>query len=694
MPTSSPTLRLPPTGFSFSRLAPLPASILFAVRTSLTALLALHIAFAAGLERPAWAMVTVFILSQPISGGVIAKSLYRACGTLVGALFTVLMVPALVSMPGLLILAFSLWMGLCLYLAVRDRSPRAYAFTLAGYTSAIIGFGDLDTPYHVFDTALSRIEEIGVGLTCATLASALLLPQTAQAAALARLDTWLRTADAHLDRLLAQDNDRNGFDRKSIARDERKLAAEIAALHGLMIFVSYEPAASKAMRETLRQVFDRMLILLEAMAEVRDRLIVLRADGGLDPALAALSSQVARWLQTMPGRDSADGRSLALALDAYTPSASDPIGPTSLNLAVRMREIVDLETDFAILWQALAEDVPVAEGDLLVAAPRSNRALPAIDFSYALRTAAALVLGLWLIGAFWIFSAWPAGAQAMTMVSIITCVTAAQQDQVQATLGFVRDTLIAMVGVFIYQFALLPLATDFLQGALLVLPALLTIGLMVGTPAWNAQGVRVAITFTALLGLENIFSTDLSAFLNNNLAVLIGMGVVAAMSSLLRPRSPREAAARLLRAGWSDVSAMATASEGTARDGLMRRMVDRLGLMAPVKDPSHADEAEAAFAAAFAARAVLDLSRVAPHLGEADRARIEAMLGDVKTYYRQLATRAHADEAPLLSRLDGLRASSPPSPGSAERETLVALVTLRRGVSLGAQTLRAARESA
>ncbi len=694
MPTSSQTLRLPPTGFSFSRLAPLPASVLFAVRTSLTALLALHIAFAAGLERPAWAMVTVFILSQPIAGGVIAKSLYRACGTLVGALFTVLMVPALVDTPALLILAFSLWMGLCLYLAVRDRSPRAYAFTLAGYTSAIIGFGDLDAPYEVFYTALSRIEEIGVGLICATLASALLLPQTAEAAALARLGAWLRTADAHLARLLAQQGDRQDLDRKAIARDERKLAAEIAALHGLMIFVSYEPSAPRAVRECLRQVFDRVLILLEAMAEVRDRLVSLRADGGLDPTLSELAARMAEGLQGLPTSPAAGGPELERQLDTYAPAATDPNGVIALNLAARLREILDLRADFSTLWQALADQKGVAEAELRVRAPRSNRALPAIDFSYALRTAAALVLGLWLIGAFWIFSAWPAGAQAMTMVSIITCVTAAQQDQVQATLGFVRDTLIAMAGVFVYQFALIPLASDFFQLSLLVLPALLTIGMMVATPEWNAQGVRVAITFTALLGLENIFSTDLAAFLNNNLAVVIGMAVVAAMSSLLRPRAPGEAAARLLRAGWRDIAAMAIAPDGPAREGLMRRMVDRLGLMAPVKDPHRTDAAEAAFAAAFSARAVLDLAGLAPRLEGTDRSRIEGLLKDVGAYYRQLAARGEASETALLCALDGLRPTFLPAPGSAEREAVVALVTLRAGLKLGAETLRAARGDA
>src|SRR5262249_18826756 len=59
----------------------------FAVKTFAASLLALYIAFWAGLDDPRWAFLTVFIVSQPDSGLVLAKSFYRILGTIAGPLF-------------------------------------------------------------------------------------------------------------------------------------------------------------------------------------------------------------------------------------------------------------------------------------------------------------------------------------------------------------------------------------------------------------------------------------------------------------------------------------------------------------------------------------------------------------------------------------------------------------------------------
>jgi len=49
-------------------------------------LLALYIAFWAGLDEPRWSFLTVFVVSQPDSGLVLAKSFYRMLGTIAGCL--------------------------------------------------------------------------------------------------------------------------------------------------------------------------------------------------------------------------------------------------------------------------------------------------------------------------------------------------------------------------------------------------------------------------------------------------------------------------------------------------------------------------------------------------------------------------------------------------------------------------------
>jgi len=64
----------------------------FAVKTFAAALLALYIAFWAGLDDPRWSFLTVFIVSQPDSGLVLAKSFYRILGTIAGLLVSIALV--------------------------------------------------------------------------------------------------------------------------------------------------------------------------------------------------------------------------------------------------------------------------------------------------------------------------------------------------------------------------------------------------------------------------------------------------------------------------------------------------------------------------------------------------------------------------------------------------------------------------
>src|SRR5262252_184267 len=143
-----------------------PHNFSFALANTAAVLGALYIAFALDLERPYWAMFTVFIIAKPISGAVRSKAVYRFLGTLVGAGMALLLVPPLVQAPVLLCLAISGWVGVCLYISLLDRTPRSYVFMLAGYTAAIVGFSVVGKPEGIFDTAVARLEEISLGIIC------------------------------------------------------------------------------------------------------------------------------------------------------------------------------------------------------------------------------------------------------------------------------------------------------------------------------------------------------------------------------------------------------------------------------------------------------------------------------------------------------------------------------------------------
>lgn len=67
-------------------------------------------------------------------------------GTLLAGAATLVMLPNLVETPLLLSAAMALWLSACLFLALLNRGPRGYAFLLAGYTTAFIGFPAVTAP--------------------------------------------------------------------------------------------------------------------------------------------------------------------------------------------------------------------------------------------------------------------------------------------------------------------------------------------------------------------------------------------------------------------------------------------------------------------------------------------------------------------------------------------------------------------
>jgi uncharacterized membrane protein YccC len=112
------------------------------------------------LPQPRTALITVFIVMQPQSGQVFAKSFYRLLGTLAGSTMMVVLMALFAQSSELFLGSLALWVGFCSAGAARYRNFRAYGFVLAGYTAAMIG----------------------LGILCSTAVSAAILPQSSGAA--------------------------------------------------------------------------------------------------------------------------------------------------------------------------------------------------------------------------------------------------------------------------------------------------------------------------------------------------------------------------------------------------------------------------------------------------------------------------------------------------------------------------------
>src|SRR5262245_35188502 len=157
------------------RLAGLPAgSWAFGIRIWLAVVVALAASFWLELEVPSAAAVTVAILAEPTRGRALEKAFFRLIATVIGVTAAIVIVGLFSQARDLMLLAFAVWIGLCVYATGLLDGNRAYAAVLSGYSVGIIAIQQLDAPDQVFQSGMERGAAITVGIAAIALVNDLL----------------------------------------------------------------------------------------------------------------------------------------------------------------------------------------------------------------------------------------------------------------------------------------------------------------------------------------------------------------------------------------------------------------------------------------------------------------------------------------------------------------------------------------
>lgn len=624
---------------------------IFSANCFVAAMLALFVSFSLGLERPFWAMLTVYITSQPLSGAVRSKAVFRLCGTVVGAAATVLIVPPLSNAPVLLSIALALWVAGCQFVSLLDRTPRSYLFMLAGYTAALIGFPSVAHPQLVFDTAVLRAQEIGIGVTCAALVHAVVFPRSVTGLLATRIHAVMLTAEAWLGDALSLEEPARA------AAERRRLAADVTELHAMAIHVPFDTAARRPRQRVLSALQERLALLLPLVSAIEDRTRSLRALGPADPALVTLLADVRAWTVT-PRPDAAAALRARAAALAQAQETDDWAGLLRLNLIARLVELVDAWEDAALLaHHAIDTDAPLPARLL---ARRSGRPLH-LDRGLALVSAAATMVAILGCCAFWILAAWPDGATAAMIAAVASCFFATMDDPVPAQRGFLLWTAYSLPFAAIYLFAVLPQVSDFVTLALVLSPVMLGLGAIMALPQWYGRMMPFTIGFAGGLAITNHYAADASAFINGSVAQLIGVAAAMYATRLFRSMGAATAIRRLRRAGWRELARGATDAASWPS-----RMLDRVGLIAARLGEVADEDRDAARAALRELRVGVNLSQLAdvPEVRDA-----------VAAHFRTRDPDATPPAPALLARID---AAIDAQRGGGDPRVLAALTGLRR----------------
>ena len=139
----------------------------YALHAGCASCLALYISFSLNLDESHWAFTTCYIVGgQRLQGKILAKSIARIVGTLVGAIASFALVNAFAQHGVLFITCLAAWLSLCAICSHSRRDDWAYAWVLSGYTTAIVGIPAALAPVSAFDIISSRGENILIGILC------------------------------------------------------------------------------------------------------------------------------------------------------------------------------------------------------------------------------------------------------------------------------------------------------------------------------------------------------------------------------------------------------------------------------------------------------------------------------------------------------------------------------------------------
>jgi len=655
------------------------ADLIFALKTFAASMLALVVAMAIDLPRPYWAMATVYIASQPLAGATSSKAFFRVVGTWVGAIMTVGMVPNLVDAPELMCLAIALWVGLCLYLSLLDGTPRSYVFMLAGYSVALIGFPSVSEPGSIFDIALARVEEISLGIICASLVSTVVFPRSVGPAVRGRVRKWLADArglsrDVLLDRGTSETR-----------RGQRlRLANDIVEIDTLSTHLGYDRLADAGSVRGLSEVRMRMLMLLPIVTSIEDRLAALgEATLQQRPELRRLLGSIAEWIVDEDRlRQSGDVIRAAIAerhaaLDGL--SARERI--ITISLLMRLRDLVDISADCRAIGDAIAAGTDISTVALAFrpesgAAPARHR-----DHAMALWSAAGAVVAILICCALWIGTGWADGASAPMMAAVACSFFAAQDEPGRSIRAFGLFSLVAIVIVAIYQFALVPGISHIEVLIAALAPTFLLYGFLMARPATQPIGSALAVNTATLLALQSTYNADFGSFINSSVAFFLGIVIAEIVTRVARGVGAEWIARRLMQSSWQELAIAAERRGHGDRAQFAGLMLHRLGLLVQrVAFISESDRRDAdSLTQLRVGLNIIDLRRARYGLAASTVHTLDAMLDNLAAAFR-----AHGDEAlpfDLLSHIDAAVTEVVKDPNDKARDdALLGLVGIRRGL--------------
>lgn len=515
---------------------------LFVIKVSLAALSAMLVAMRLELDQPRTAMITVFVVMQPQTGLVLAKSLYRIAGTLAGLFASLVLVGGFAQEPELFILGLALWVGICTAGAAFYRNFKSYAFVLAGYTAALVGLPAILQPTAFFSLATTRLSEIVIGILCAGIFNDALFPQ--------RLSDVINrnVRSRYTDFItLVQASLSGSAGSRELHEMQLRLVGDVIRLESIRSAASLEDPEVRARDFRLRKLNSEFMGASATFHSFHQLMVRLRRNA--TPAGVALASLYDNLGDALAQMDDAPRNAEAAHLAARRIAVFRVLLSRQVDRVRGLitavddpRDRMDFETAVELLHRFVRD---------LHAYTRTYATLPADncgprppdDIRFASRTDPLVALAsggrafiaILLVGAFWIASAWPYGISALTFVAIVSALCSSSADPSNTVKQMVIGFSCGFVPALTYKFLVVPTLDGALLLAATMAPVLLFGSWLAAGRRYPGIGAGFLIFFTSMTAPNNTMLFDPVDVLNDGSATIIGVAVAGVLFGTLIP---------------------------------------------------------------------------------------------------------------------------------------------------------------
>ncbi|AMO41972.1 MULTISPECIES: FUSC family protein [Acinetobacter] len=554
--------------------------LIFALKTFIAGMLALFVSFELDLINPMWSIGTVLIIANPYSGMVSSKCVYRVVGTIGGAVIALTLTPHLINTPWIFTVVLSLWVGFALYVSLLDRTPRSYAFMLAGYSTAMIVFNAITyiDQYNIFDIALARVIEISIGVISSAVVSATILPMHIGSAIKQRVIKALKDTENLFANLLNTDSQQNNTQLlAAITRDTTDI-------HALAVHLSYEKGELHGMTKPLQEMLHQISMVVANLVALSERIKQLQELRFIETHAEKLQQLSAHVVQFLEQKDLIVDENILQLPDEFESDFASLMESASthqqvLVAAMKMdvRHFISNVLAVKVLWQRIQQgnkEIPDNITPMTTKYPSLHR-----DHGVAIRGGISAVLITFIVTGVWIVSGWKAGFMMAQMGAVTACILTALDNPVPVLRIFIWGSIASAVLVFVYAFGIFPHVTTFWELGLVLLPMFLFAVSMMANQMLMPVGMVLGINTMMGLNLHNAYSMDAVSYLDSSFAMILGVLVSLIVIDVVRAMSPDTSASRILALHYRAMRQAIYLPYGLDFKVHLRSMLDRIGIL-------------------------------------------------------------------------------------------------------------------